>query len=546
MSIKENNNLLKVLMLLCWLIATCYAIHFHAMWRDEVRNFMIAIGGTQSIHLIGNAHPVLPYFIEKSCYLIFHSYTVLPVSSFLVAFLAIVMVLFLAPYNLRMKALFIFGYFSLYEYTVMARNYGISMLFMLVLAMVFSSQKYRYRLTGPILFLLANTNIHSALIVGTFSGMWPLCTWQANRWAFNENVRKTLPAAAMGLVGFVVCALTVYPPRYDDLAALNPADGLPHHLKLHFMKEITFTSFKSFFLDVFGHNIFSYTIYKILSVISFISVISCIFVFWGDTFLFSTALAVQIVFIAFFSIIYHGGYRHQSLWIIWMCTLFWIYRKERAFPQNVLNKFGLYSLYFMLFVQVFYAVLMQYHEIRIPNSRAREFSEVINARADLKDSTIISSVDYIIESMPYYMNNRFYIMTQKKFDRVVIYSIHGHMNYSLQDIMDEADRIALCTHKPSIIVIANDWDIMMDGSPVNLMDREQLQHYRKYTYGYWKFTFSEAQKQALKARATEIARYPNGFLEEGFIAYKLNPPHQDAHAMIDCHGHELSDVPPLP
>ncbi|WEQ55538.1 hypothetical protein LV564_15925 [Komagataeibacter nataicola] len=507
---------------------------------------MIAIGGTPSVHLIGNAHPVLSYLIEKSCYLIFHTYTVLPVSTFLVSFLAIATVLFLSPYNLRMKVLFVFGYFSLYEYTVMARNYGISMLLMLILALVFSSQKYRYKLTGPVIFLLANTNIHSALIVAVFSGMWPLCTWQANRWSFNKNVRKTLPSAIMGIVGFVLCILTIYPPRYDDLAALIPADGESHHFKVRFLKGLTLKPFKRFFYDAIGDNLFSHSIYKFLYIASFVSVISCVFVLWGNTFLFFTAIAVQIVFIAFFSIIYYGSYRHQSLWIVWICTLFWIYRKEHAFPQNGLNKFGLYSLYFLLSVQVFQAVLMEYHEIRIPNSRAREFSKVINAHEDLKDSTIISSVDYIIESMPYYINNRFYFMTQRKFDRVVIYNTHAYMNYSLQDIMDEADRISICTHKPSIIIIANDWDKMMDGSPVNLMDREQVENYRKYTYKYWKFTFSEVQKQTLKARSTEIARYPNGLLEEGFIAYKLNSPHQDAHTTIDCHGHELSDVPPLP
>lgn len=174
MLITKNKNIFQSFILILWLFITCYAIHFHALWRDEVRNFMIAIGGTPSVHLIGNAHPVLSYLIEKSCYLIFHTYTVLPVSTFLVSFLAIATVLFLSPYNLRMKVLFVFGYFSLYEYTVMARNYGISMLLMLILALVFSSQKYRYKLTGPVIFLLANTNIHSALIVAVFSGMWPL------------------------------------------------------------------------------------------------------------------------------------------------------------------------------------------------------------------------------------------------------------------------------------------------------------------------------------------------------------------------------------
>lgn len=66
------------------------------------------------------------------------------------------------------------------------------------------------------------------------------------------------------------------------------------------------------------------------------------------------------------------------------------------------------------------------------------------------------------------------------------------------------------------------------------MDHVQDKNYRYYGFGYWKFTFSEKQKDDLKAQTTEIAHYQNGFLENGFVAYRLNPPSQGAGSGLDC------------
>ena len=255
MKISEKKNLIQIAMLLAWIFISFYTIFHHVMWRDEVRNFMISINGSDTIRMIVNSHPVVIYLIQKVGYFFTGSYYVVPVLAFVISLLAMVIFIFFSPFGLLFKALFVFGYPALYEYTVMARGYGISMLLMFVLALVFSSEKYRYRLTGPTLFVLANTNAHSALIAAIFAVMWSACTWKENQWKLSAAVYKTFPTLAMGLAGFVACVLTIYPPRYDDLAAHPMVREGGHHLKILFLKELTFSPFKTEFLGVFGQNV---------------------------------------------------------------------------------------------------------------------------------------------------------------------------------------------------------------------------------------------------------------------------------------------------
>ncbi|WP_218777669.1 hypothetical protein, partial [Acetobacter indonesiensis] len=43
-----------------------------------------------------------------------------------------------------------------------------------------------------------------------------------------------------------------------------------------------------------------------------------------------------------------------------------------------------------------------------------------------------------------------------------------------------------------------------------------------HMYNYWTFTVTREQRKRFLENAHEIARYPNGYLEEGFIVYQLN------------------------
>ncbi|WP_218777638.1 hypothetical protein, partial [Acetobacter indonesiensis] len=62
MNIKKyiNSKILYIIFIV-WILNVVLLMSYHAMWRDEVRNFMIAIGRTSNIHLLGNPHPFLIY-----------------------------------------------------------------------------------------------------------------------------------------------------------------------------------------------------------------------------------------------------------------------------------------------------------------------------------------------------------------------------------------------------------------------------------------------------------------------------------------------------
>ena len=514
----KNKNKILILVFILWSAIAAYLVCHHAMWRDEVRNFMIGIGATSQIHLIGNPHPFLTYKIEQIFYWILGSYWALPLSSLLISFFTVIIILFFSPFNIKTKSLMLFGYPLLYEYTVMDRNYGISALLLMLLAYFFSNKNYKYIYSGPILFLLANTNVHSALIVGVLSVLWPLNVWYTNGKKWNEEARKAFINGFMGLSGFVVCLITIYPIRYD-LAPAHPLEIAPKH-HLHFLKNLTFFECENYFSEFFGHKTLGKIIYITLQSVAYAFIMLSVFSLWGNTLLFSISAIILVGFTLFFSVIYPGRYRHEALWIMLIFALLWIKKNtdQKVIPST-LNKIGLVSFYGMLSVQFILSIMLAFHEVQTPNSRSKEFSTLISQNEILKDSPVLSSLDYILEPIPYYTKKPVFMMTLNDFDFVVPYKTQ--LNYSLDDLLHAAQKLALCSKSPPLILIVNDKNNNKT-STANIMDNEEENSIREYTYNYWIFTATSEQKKRFLGKTHKIARYPNGYLEEGFIVYELN------------------------
>src|SRR5687768_4241947 len=77
--------------------------------------------------------------------------------------------LFNSPFSKPEKLLFVFGYFFLYEYTVISRNYGLLLLFLFA-AIVFYTKR-KHLLLGISLAALANTHLFGLLFALLISGL---------------------------------------------------------------------------------------------------------------------------------------------------------------------------------------------------------------------------------------------------------------------------------------------------------------------------------------------------------------------------------------
>ena len=97
---------------------------------------------------------------------------VLPITSVVIAFAAVALFMIAAPFPLWFRCAFIFGALPLYEYSVMARNYGISMLLLFVAAVLYRKRGQHPIRLALVLALLANTNVHSAVLVGMIAAVW--------------------------------------------------------------------------------------------------------------------------------------------------------------------------------------------------------------------------------------------------------------------------------------------------------------------------------------------------------------------------------------
>ena len=519
--LRKNKKIKNLILLVSWSLVAVFLIFHHAMWRDEVRNFMLAIGTTSRLHLLGNPHPFLTYKIEQFFYWITESYCVLPISSFFISFLTVLIIIFLSPFNFKIKIMMAFGYPLLYEYTVMCRNYGMSALLMLALPLVMNNKKYKYILSGPILFFLANTNVHSSLIVLAFSCLWPLNAWYQNGKKWTDDTRKTVMNSMLGILGFCVCFGTIYPTRYD-LAAVRPIKLAFNH-DFYFFQHLTFYDFKDYIFSYLGHGPLSKSVYKILSIISYLSIALSTLMLWGDVFLFSVAILVMVGLSAFFYVVYPGEYRHQALWIMLVFALAWMKKNNgQAAHKKTINNIGLASFYTMLGIQCLLSLLLSFHELIEPNSRSKEFYAFMKMHDDIKESPMLSSLDYTLEAMPYYTKKSVFMMSLNDFDYVVPY--RGVFNYNLDDLLTAAQKLAACSEYPPLILIVNDSNKTkkITSKITNIMDEDQEESVRHYMYNQWTFTITSEQKKRFLMNAHEIARYPNGYLEDGFVVYKLN------------------------
>ncbi len=140
----------------------------HSIWRDEGQAWLIArdssfwslfslakyegSGMLWHIILYPFAHLGLP--VES-----------MQIINFCFAVLAIYSIVRYAPFSIWMKMLIISGYFFIFEYSVIARSYGLSVLLLCSIALI-----YKTRITKPIRYgiflgLLMYTNIHSFILV---------------------------------------------------------------------------------------------------------------------------------------------------------------------------------------------------------------------------------------------------------------------------------------------------------------------------------------------------------------------------------------------
>ena len=92
----------------------------------------------------------------------------------------------------------------------------------------------------------------------------------------------------------------------------------------------------------------------------------------------------------------------------------------------------------LLLLQLKYSVDASLKELKYPASNSKEFARFINENDQFKNAIIMGEPDVILESIPYYIDNKIYFPREKRFGRRANYTIARNPKLTLNELLDDA------------------------------------------------------------------------------------------------------------
>lgn len=508
----RRNIFINIFVISIYAIIVVAAASHHVMWRDEVRALSIALTGDSYPDMLralhGEGHPAIWYLLLRTAYAVFGSVTVLAGLALVVAVAAAALLVFLSPFPRILVILILASQCFLYEYAVMARNYGIAALVMFIIAAVYDRRKDRGIVIGLLLFILANTNLIAAIMVGPFLLFWLIEIVRREGLCWNPKLAHFTLNAVIAAVGILVCALTIL-PTFNDAAAYNWSYGSPVVPALKALinpGDMAPGSLLAWNLPNAALRtalLFGMTLGLLPRPGAFIAAVA--------------GLGLLSIFSA---VVAWSGERHAMVWLCFCIMLYWISWREikGAFASLSRNRLtGVASLAGCLaFALVLVAQARHGFEIAklairgsgFAASSSAAFGGLIKERPDLAHAVVIGEPDFMVEALPYYASNPTYLLREGRFGNFVHFSRAGKLDISLGDIVRVARDIQTTSHAPVVVVLKH--------------KIEDLQPDHLYHEGYnWTFSASEDDIKYFNNNFDKVARFDQSWGDENYDVYVI-------------------------
>lgn len=446
---------------LLWLGLAAFLATRHVVWRDEVRALSFALTGDTTgamlRNLHGEGHPALWYLILRNAHALWPHPQILVVVAFVIGAAAALIFALRAPFGWPLLALGLFGRFALYEYTVMARNCGISMLILFAIAWAYPRHRDKGWVVGLLLLALCNTNFPSVILAAAFLIFWAIDLHCEAPGRWDRRWLALGIGAALALVGAILCAIVVYVPLADatSVAALGHK-GLIGALvsgggKFNALvpQEVEGAATLIMPLLLFG-----------------------LFWRWRDTpAAWIAGLAATLGLLLVFGFLYAGAYRHQALLFVFLLTLAWL--KAEGFGGHRTPGEGKFATAIEPYTRLAFPALLAFQLLssvpfvtralhHMPESRSYELASLLRT-PELRDAIVIGDPDYMLESLPYYAPNRIYLLRERRWGDVTRLSKAAKRTVTADDLLDTARRLHAETASPIVLLFAD--RIYPDGQP---------------------------------------------------------------------------------
>ncbi|MFM2224573.1 MAG: hypothetical protein RJA07_775 [Bacteroidota bacterium] len=460
---KRLELLLKIISSILFLIISFALFYFHEPWRDELQAFSLVRNSHSIVELYQmvryEGHPLGWYILQKGVFFLNPNFIVVRFVHWLLATIGVIILIWKAPFPIVYRILISLGYFFTYEYTAIARNYGIALPFYMLLCILFSKKKYL--LFGVIAAIAMQFSLYSFIISFSVSVFYFFHYKQKKNIAWYVGILFTV-------IGVLLFKLSVNPP--DDIGTSPGWNLSPDSYTAAFsvIANAFFTVFKfdihfwntSFFQTFLNYD-FTQAVQFVLSIFIFGWIIKTLYKNKTALYIFIFGTAIMMFFMASK---YHGSVRHHGhIYVLFLISL-WI---GNTTPSNILQSFSFSQktktkllffpdkyvskfFVFVLILQIVGSLQSIYFETKYPFSDSKEVAQFL--QKNYPNSLVISCSDGPGTAVSIIMAKQFYYPNSFSWrENLCFNNKRGDIGYST--LIAQCDRFFL-DHTNGVLLIS--------------------------------------------------------------------------------------------
>jgi hypothetical protein len=517
----ESIDWIRILLFGVWLAAVGGLAWRHVIWRDEARALSIAIQGEGWIAMLrglhGEGHPALWYLLLRAAHGIAGRPEVLPLLALAIAVAAAWLIVWRSPFPRLLIGLILASHFFIYDFSVMARNYGIGMLILFVLTIAYPRCRRRGVALGALLFLLANCNVIATILAGAFLIFWFVEILEETGPRWSPAMANFALNAAIAAAGAALCFATVYPTFNDAAVAAHPAGVAARDILGAIANPAPAFGQLLGWPVALTYRGAPWTLFVVA--LSSPLLIGATFGLIERKGALLACLASLAGLSVFFSLVYAGDYRHEATWLAFVIAMYWICWKSDGPVHEphanrpslaLVRRLGFAFFLVLIGIQATFGVanLAFAAIVGTPESRSRDFADLVSRRPELKDAILIGDPDYMLEPMHYYLPNPTYFIREQRYGDTTHFTRKARLDLTLGDILHEARAIRSSTGRPVAILLA--WRL------------GEMDPARVYRESYvWTFSAPGDQIERFREATTLLAQFPKATSNESYDVYVL-------------------------
>lgn len=456
-----------------WVVLLVYAliasanIITHEMWRDELQVWFTAVESKSLQELFTNmgyqGHPPLWYLMLYALSRLTRNPAAMQALHLAIAIGSAYTFLRFAPFNRLQRLLFVFGYFPLYEYAAISRNYGIGMFLLFCFCAACGATRKNLFILSLILFLFSMVNAYTFIIT--------ICLLAALGFkaATNPDTRAVLIrrkwtillCTAIVVLGLAVSGAVMYPKtgcpwkekwittidtEWLMLTAATVWKGLIPIPKLTLCYWDTNIILHIPLQDIMG-----------LALLCFLLLSTAnnrtVFVF------FYLSVGAMLVFEYVF---YLGFLRHAGHFFIVAIVCIWL---EKVWGEDKPIKLGFISglsrlcargrqwlIVILLVVHFAMGIFASVMEWRYPFSHGKNAARYIRERG-LDKLPMVGYMDYVASTVACYLDRQFYYPNSDTFGTFVVFDGKRKTSMGADEVLESARQLSERTRSDVLLVL---------------------------------------------------------------------------------------------